>query len=45
MNIKKIDEIIVAGNRGRGKPNKKWIKIIEEDMRACKVNENMVREE
>lgn len=29
--VKKISELVVVGNRGKGRPMKKWIKVIEED--------------
>lgn len=42
--MKKIREIIVAGNRGRGRPKKKRIKVIGEDKKAYVVYENMIRD-
>lgn len=39
---KKIDEIKINGNQGRGKSKKKWMEVIRKDMKACSVNEDMV---
>lgn len=42
--IVKIGEIIVEGNQVRNKPKKKWIGVIKEEMRTCRINKNMVRD-
>lgn len=39
---KKIDEIKINGNHGRGKSKKKWMEVIRKDMKACSVDEDMV---
>lgn len=41
--IKKIGQIRGEENWGRGRPKKKWTGVINEEMRACRVGENMVR--
>lgn len=40
---KKMDEIRVEGSQGRDRLKKKWMDIIEEGMRECGVNKNMVK--
>lgn len=37
--VKNISEIIVEGSRGRVKPKKNWIWVIEEDIKTCRVND------
>lgn len=43
--VKTIGEIRIEGNRGRGRgPKKKRMEVITEDMRACGVGEDVVRD-
>lgn len=42
--VKKICEIRVDGNRGRGSPKLKWMRVIAKEMKACKIYENMVKD-
>lgn len=42
--VKKIGKLKVEGNWGRSRPQKKWMGVIGEDMRACDVNKNMFRD-
>lgn len=42
--VKKVGKLKVEGNRGRSRPQKKWMGVIEEDMRACNVNKNMLKD-
>lgn len=42
--VKMMGEIILEGNRGRGKPRKMWMEVITKDMRACDIDDDMIRD-
>lgn len=42
--VKKIDEMRVEGNWERVRPKRKWMEVIRENIRACGVDEYMIRD-
>lgn len=42
--VKKIGKIREKGNYRGGRLKKKWMEIIRKDKRACRINEDMVRD-
>lgn len=41
---KKIDDIMTKINQERGRLKKNWIGVIGEDIKACQINKNIVRD-